>query len=360
LNLQIPTWGGVVSDFNNDGLADIFINLHDQAQPMLMLNSPNHVFSAATDELPLRDRHNCSAADVNLDGSMDLMCAIGDNKGTSATPDELTLSLADNGGQWASDQFGVMDAYGRGRNAVFLNLNGDEYPDLYIVNESSRSDGMLSSNRLYINDGGTRFVSASSWGVDLSNGGACADGADLNGDGRDDLLLCSTGPSGSTTGLRAYINTGSGFSEQAAALGLVVNGVNDVAVADFNKDGKPDIAELTATGLDVMLNTGNGYVAGYTLAFNGGADLATGDANGDGYPDIYVLRQTQGNTGDLMLINGGDGTSFTSMQIPEPGAGRADDVLAIDYDHNGLTDFITLNGWLDVHGPVQLTAFFPD
>jgi hypothetical protein len=50
--------------------------------------------------------------------------------------------------------------------------------------------------------------------------------------------------------------------------------------------------------------------------------MATGDVNGDGHPDIYVSRRTTGNAGHLMLVNGGDGSAFVSMTIPEPGADK--------------------------------------
>jgi hypothetical protein len=33
--------------------------------------------------------------------------------------------------------------------------------------------------------------------------------------------------------------------------------------------------------------------------------------------------------------------------------------LPIDYDGNGRTDFVTLNGWNGVNGPIKVTAFFP-
>jgi hypothetical protein len=46
------------------------------------------------------------------------------------------------------------------------------------------------------------------------------------------------------------------------------------------------------------------------------------------------------------------------VAIPQPGSGTADDVIALDYDKNGLTDFLTLNG-LTSRGPVRLTAWFP-
>ena len=41
-------------------------------------------------------------------------------------------------------------------------------------------------------------------------------------------------------------------------------------------------------------------------------------------------------------------------------SGSAESVTAIDYDKNGLMDFLVLNGkGADNPGPVQLIAFFP-
>jgi hypothetical protein len=70
------------------------------------------------------------------------------------------------------------------------------------------------------------------------------------------------------------------------------------------------------------------------------------------------MRRVAGNGGDLMLVNNGTGTSFSQMAIPEPGQGSADEVLPIDWDHNGRTDFVTINGW-SKQGSDQLIAFYP-
>jgi len=118
------------------------------------------------------------------------------------------------------------------------------------------------------------------------------------------------------------------------------------------------VVQLTHDGLHVFLARGSSFQQAYQLAFGQGVAMAVGDVDGDDRPDIYVARRTAGNAGHLMLVNRDQATSFVSMGIPEPGAGRADDVLAIDYDGNGRTDFLTFNGW-SVDGPLKLTAFYP-
>ena len=370
-DLHAFSWGGVVGDFNGDGYDDIFSNRHYQAPPVLMLNSHNGVFSEADYDLATRDRHGCDAADVDQNGQLDLLCAIGVNKGTSNKPDELTLNLGNNGGTWASTALGLIDGYGRGRDVKFLNLGDDPYPDVYITNEPNRSDGLWSSNRLYQNVDGRGFESVPSWGVDKAIGYGCVNAADLNLDGHDELLVCTTEPTAASdeasataqvtttmpAGARIFYNEGDHFVDRTAQLGVLVGGVTEMLVADFNNDGLPDLAQLTANALRVSLQGANDtFTSAYQLSVTGGTSMAQGDVNGDGLPDIYLARRVAGNSGNLMLVNDGNGTSFSQMAIPEPNQGSADEVLAIDYDHNGRTDFLTINGW-SKPGSDQLTAF---
>jgi hypothetical protein len=68
---------------------------------------------------------------------------------------------------------------------------------------------------------------------------------------------------------------------------------------------------------------------------------------------------TGANASDHVYLNNGDGTGFTRMaSIPSTSEGGAESVWPIDYDQNGLTDFLVLNGARG-EAPVQLIAFFP-
>ncbi len=167
---------------------------------------------------------------------------------------------------------------------------------------------------------------------------------DLNGDGKLDAVQFIPGEESRTdpcvyTPNRMNIFFGDGhgrFTQQSSYHFSNYNNPSAV-VADFNHDGKPDVAFLgytlygctsgnNNTVLNVFLNQGNGTFApapGYSLGSGNenttvaqGFNLVTGDFNGDGKLDVAFtgyLADTNGNpvSYNVQTLNGrGDG-SFT-------------------------------------------------
>src|SRR5207245_2700878 len=99
----------------------------------------------------------------------------------------------------------------------------------------------------------------------------------------------------------------------------------------------------------------------FRTALKDGVWVASGDVNGDGKQDLYVLQagnKSAGNVPDTMLVNNGTGEGYTKILIPEANAGAGMQVATLDYDRNGLMDFLVMNGRQRA-GPIQLIAFFP-
>jgi len=357
LGITTLTHGAVVADYNNDGLPDIFLS-RDENPGNLYLNNGDGTFTQVdVGEFPHRDRHGCSTADVNHDGLLDIFCNTGSDRGTEAKRDELYIQQSNGTFKDLAYQYGILQPFDRGRNSAFIDANNDGWADVLATNFPDRADGMPSSNRLYLSQAGTRYQMAPTYGLDQEINGASISVGDYNNDGWPDVLIASE------AGIKLFRNNGgTGFTDVTNAVGLN-HRANFVQFADMNSDGRLDVVEADQTKVKVNLQQPNGtFKPAYSTTVDSGQAVATGDVNGDGAPDIYVLEgktSTSDNAPDEVLLNGGGATSFTAMAVPSTDQGSAEAVTPIDYDGNGLTDFLVENGNGGKPGPVQLIAFFP-
>jgi hypothetical protein len=353
------TYGAIVADFNNDRRPDIFLGRHGSL-PRFYTNDGNAHFQETNQgNFARADRHGCDAADVNGDALEDIFCTEGANHGVSVKRNELYIQRPDHTFAEQAGQFGVFDPFGRGRSAQFIDANGDSRPDLFLANNPTRGDAMPSLNRFFINQLGNAYRYAPAYGLEretsLQGSNASAVG-DLDKDGWQDMLV------NTPFGLRVYHNEqGNGFTNVAASVGLGQR-PQDVTLADVNGDSWPDVIEVQPNELSVFVNTNGKFSRVFSTTLQYGFSVAAGDVNSDDRPDIYVMRgrdSAGNNASDQVYLNDGDGASFTRMSsIPSTSQGTADFVAPIDYDGNGLTDFLVLNGGEGgPAGPVELIAF---
>ena len=64
------------------------------------------------------------------------------------------------------------------------------------------------------------------------------------------------------------------------------------------------------------------------------------------------------NAPDFLLLGNASG-GFTTQSIPETTAGDGDQAYPLDYNHDGLTDFLVLNGQVPFSGQAQLLTPTP-
>ena len=264
------------------------------------------------------------------------------------------LYIQQPGGTFADQayQWNVSDQTSRGRYGAVLDANHDGFPDIFYGAESLRPDGLPSINRVYLNTGKGSFIDSPAMGLDLNIGSKCAHTVDYNSDGWKDLLVC-----GEAGGLHLFKNDqGHGFTDVSSILGAPVNAI-DAAMVDVNHDSRPDLITLTSSAVTESLQLANGTFGPPTtiLKVQSGRTLAVGDVNGDHNPDIYVVCGTIGtaNAPDHLLLGNATG-GFTTQPIPETTAGGGNRGYALDYNHDGLTDFLVLNGQVPNSGPIQL------
>ena len=352
------TYGGVVADFDADGADDLFIGRHGRGGRLVLARDGGFVDHPELAQ-PDIDRHGCTAADVDGSGLPDLYCAVGGKRGSGLKSNELWLDPGGPAPVQVAVEHGLSDPTGRGRRAVFLESDASDTVDLVVTNSPTRVDGLPSVGRLLRTQGDGMFVARPRTGFAARLGSLTVQDADYDGDGREDLLLVTGGlQAPRQEGSRLYRNTPRGLVDVTRQVGLRSIGEVDAELVDLDHDAKLDLVQLSPTRLRVSHLSGGRFRTVYERRLTYGRAISGGDVNGDGRDDLYVVRANgDRNIDDVMLVNRDGGSAWSSLAIPQAATGRGDDALAIDYDGNGLEDFVVLNG-NNARGPIQLIAFF--
>lgn len=350
------TYGAYVTDFNEDGSDDLLVNRHYGGTSRLYLNDAMGSFAETIPgTFSKRDRGDCDFADVDLDGLVDVYCTVGGKKGgTGPNPNELWIQRADGTLVNEASEWRVTNPYGRGRDTKFIDANGDRFLDLFVGNAVPRKDGRRGGNKLFINKGGKRFRPARDFKLNRPVGGEDAHVVELNGDGRDDLLLCGK------KRLRLYRNAQNQRYVDVSERISKNRRCAATLMADMDGDRRPDLVRLSRNRLTVLRQTQGAFRRVLsTRPLKGGKALDQGDVNDDGDPDLYVVQSGQENADepDLMLVSRRSGRKLKEIRIPQTRLGVGDAVTAIDYDGNGRDDFVVLNGHRKAEGPIRLVAF---
>jgi hypothetical protein len=202
-------------------------------------------------------------------------------------------------------------------------VNGDGKPDVIVANDclsnlNCNNEGAVG---VLLGNGDGTFQPA----VSYASGGSTAVSvavADLNGDGKPDLVVANEVPlvAGIDGVLAVLFGNGDGTFQPAVIYDSGGYAAMSVAVADLNGDGKPDLVVANWSGvstvdgtLGVLLGTGNGTFQPVVTYDTGGvaADaVAVADVNGDGKLDLLVANcECQTTSGDIgVLLGNGDGT----------------------------------------------------
>ena len=167
---------------------------------------------------------------------------------------------------------------------------------------------------------------------------------DFNNDGNPDLAVVNAGTNTVSIFLGRTSAEGFGFSQSAdLTLQLTAGTANllkDIVVADFNKDGLPDIAVVSQNTNEVILfkNTSSGPG---DLSFDGGTSfggltspvaMAAGDFDGDGFPDLVVAN------------SGLSGSNYTVSFFHNNQAGGFDPAVSVTVGNNTPSNVTSPNG----------------
>ena len=296
------------ADLNGDGLPDLIITQAPFNRVVVLLNTTDPgattlSFAApqtfATDSRPIL----VQTADVNGDGLPDLIVF----NLYSATLGVLLNTTAPGASVLTFDPYQqVATDIAHVSSLAVADVNGDGQPDLIFTDPASSTVSVLLDTTA---PGATTASFAAPQTFATGSDPTSVAVSDLNGDGRPDLIVANRGSNTVSVLLNTTApgaTTPSFAAQQSFATGI---SPNMVTAADVNGDGRPDIlvANGYSSNLGVLLNTT--APGATTLSFAAQQTFATGgtpqsvtvaDLNGDGRPDV-LLASYASNTVSVML-----------------------------------------------------------
>ncbi len=318
-----------VGDFNHDGKRDLAATAPGgvSGSVVILLGNGDGTFRTGASYSAGVGPFSIVAADFNNDGILDLAVA------NDLSP-YLTILLGNGDGTFRygpqSPQTPSFENY-----VTVGDFNGDHIPDILAL---SISNPCMCISVLIGNGDGT-FQDAINAQPAFTMLAATV--GDFNGDGKVDVA--TAGIFGGSSSVNILLGNGDGTFQIGASYPGESTPVA-MAVADFNRDRKMDlaIAYLEGTGISVMLGNGDGTfqkAVDYPTAFPDG--VAVGDFNGDQVPDL-VAANLSSPSGVSVFLGNGDGTFQPGVMYPSGVEYGEDAYVALgDFNRDDKMDIVT-------------------
>jgi len=326
-----------VGDFNGDGFPDLAVaNANDNTISVLLGNghggftpAPGSPISVGTGPLSV------AAGDFSNNGILDLAVA-------NFTGNDVTILLGNGDGTFTpASGSPITDGSvsgGEPSSIVVGDFNRDGNLDLAIANYDDNTVSVL------LGEGNGTFTPAPGSPISVGSEPYALATGDFTGNGKTDLAVANFGDNT----VSVLLGNGSGGFTAAPGSPISVGSQpTSIAVGDFNGDVKPDLAVTNSNSNNVSVLLGNGdgsFTAASGSPISVGSDpsaVVAADFNGDGKQDLAVSGFDSNNVS--LLLGNGDGT-FTPASDSPLAVGKGPAAVAVgDFNGDGKSDLVVSN-----------------
>ncbi|MBF2075716.1 MAG: VCBS repeat-containing protein [Synechococcales cyanobacterium C42_A2020_086] len=278
-----------------------------------------------------------AVGDFNNDRRLDVITV-----GSFFSASDVFVSLGDGRGRFTPT---TSIAVGNNPQSLAVgDINRDNRLDAVTANSGGRTISVL------LGDGRGGFSVST---IPLDSSPKAVELRDFNGDGQLDIAAVTVtetpGVLAGTAKLSVLLGNGTGVFTPVTAvdLGEVFPSAADMTVADFNGDGRVDIAALIGGNISILLSD---PVQLFRLSYRTpqtASSLTTGDFNGDGRLDLATNAFGSDFTAQATVLLG-NGSGGFSRPVPFPVTsgsfilGGSDSITAADLNKDNKLDLVSV------------------
>lgn len=314
------------ADFNLDGIMDVLAPEDGDDTLTIYYGNVNGSYDIGYKlHLWWKPYSYAKTIDIDNDSLMDVLILDKSNSGLyvyKGTGDPVTpITLYSSVGVSVSNPLSIEIA----------DFNGDGHDDLAMP-------GGVDNIGIMFGDGTGNFAAANSFGLNTGRylgGIACAD---VNGDGKDDIIASE----GDGAKLLVILGNGAGDFFRSNTYTVGSSSLTDITAPilnDLDKDGHLDIIVGYLSNVWVYKGDGQGnfsFKSKYTTT-NSILDLKLANINNDPYMDVVVS-----NRSNFAVLLGEQNASFTAPHVVSTYSADCESVVCSDLNNDGLDDLLLL------------------